>query len=163
MKRVLYLLPVLIVMLVITGCEKEKVREEAKKGNYKEGTYFGYAYDKSYDAYASAVIYVDSNGMIKSVFIDSTYINKNKSATTTTTKKITGDEYGMKKVSATKGKIEGGAEWYEQMNDVEKYVIDNQGINITLDDTGHTDAISGATINLAPTYEALTNALNQAK
>ena len=159
-----YLLAILFVMVIcLTGCEKEKVKDNVEKGNYKEGTYFGYAYDKNYDAYATAVIYVNENGMIKSVFLDSTYINKNKSATTTTTKKVVGSEYGMKTVSEKNGKITGGAEWYEQMNAVEKYVIEHQNIDVTLDDKGKTDAISGATLNLKPAVEALTDALNKAK
>ena len=156
-------LVILLIMIVcLTGCEIEKEKTVEEKGNYKEGTYFGYSYDKAYDAYATAVVYVNENGFIKSVFIDSTYINK-QAPTTTTTKKVVGNGYGMKETSGKMGKIEGGAEWYEQMGAVEKYVVEHQGIDITLDENGKTDAISGATLNLKPTYEALVNALNQAK
>ena len=153
---------VLIMVLFLTGCEIEKERPQEEKGKYREGTYFGYAYDKSYDAYATAVVYVNENGVIKSVFIDSTYINKT-APTTTTTKKIVGPGYGMKTTSSKMGKIEGGAEWYEQMGAVEKYVVEHQGLDINLDENGKTDAISGATLNLKPSYEAIINALNQAK
>lgn len=139
------------ILLVITGCE-------IITGTYKEGTYFGYAYDADYDAYATTVIYVDAAGMIKSVFIDTTYINESKSVTTVSTKRIEGEDYNMKTYYPT-----AVGEWYEQAEALEKYIIDNQGFDVMLDENGKTDAISGATINIAPIYESVHNALEQAK
>ena len=60
-----YVLVLAAFLLFLTGCEV------AKEGNYKEGTYFGtyeYEYSGQKDV-ATAVIYVDANGMIKSCFI----------------------------------------------------------------------------------------------
>ena len=60
------LLLLVISVFVFTGCEK------VNKGEYKEGTYFG-SYVDNYggsETVTTAVVYVDSNGMIKSVFLD---------------------------------------------------------------------------------------------
>ena len=64
-----------------------------------------------------------------------------------------GSEYGSKV-----------GEWYQQAEALEKYVVDNQGIdNLKLDESGHTDAVSGCTIKIDALYSAINNALNQAK
>lgn len=141
----------IVFILMGTGCE-------VVTGDYKEGTYFGYAYDSDYDSYATAVIYVDEAGTIKSAFIDSTYINKAKSETTASTKRVEGEDYNMKTYYPS-----AVGEWYEQAEALEKYIIQNQGFNVTLDANGKTDAVSGATINLNAISEAVNNALKQAK
>ena len=91
MKRLGIILVALL--LVTTSCEK--VEEE---GNYKEGTYFGFVQSESYGKVytTTSVIYVDQNGKIKSVYLDSTYEKDNIS----TTKKTLGDDYAMKETSA---------------------------------------------------------------
>ena len=151
MKKLFIILFAITLLSIGTGCE-------IITGEYKEGTYFGYAYDADYDSYATTVIYVDEAGMIKSVFIDSTYINKSKSATTASTKRVEGDDYNMKTYYPS-----AVGEWYEQAEALEKYIIDNQGFDITLDNEGKTDAVSGATINLSAIVESVNNALKQAK
>ena len=94
-------LAVMVCVFLFAGCEKVNV------GNYKEGTYFGSVVDNyGGAAVASAVVYVDSTGMIKSVFLDTVYSKDN----TLTTKKTLGDAYNMKPAS------EVGKEWYEQVN-----------------------------------------------
>ena len=136
-------------LFVFTGCEK------VETGNYKEGTYFG-TYEDNYDgkAVATAVVYVDANGVIKSVFLDTVY-EKND---VLTTKKALGDEYNMKSAS------EAGKEWYEQVNLIENKVIQNQGIEfMTLNEDGKTDTIAGVTMKVNALYEALNNALSKAK
>ena len=140
-----------VLLILCTGCE-------IVTGTYNEGTYFGYAYDAEYDAYATSVIYVDASGTIQSVFIDTTYINKEKSETTVSTKRIEGNDYKMKTYYPM-----AVGEWYEQAEALEEYIIKNQGLNVTLDADGKTDAISGATINIAPIVKAVNNALEQAK
>lgn len=151
MRKLGLILCAVFLLSVGTGCEMVT-------GEYKEGTYFGYAYDADYDSYATTVIYVDDAGMIKSVFIDSTYINKAKSETTASTKRVEGNDYNMKTYNQ-----KAVGEWYEQAEALEKYIIENQGFNITLDSNGKTDAISGATINLGAIAESVNNALKQAK
>lgn len=151
MKKLIIIISTLFLINVVTGCE-------AVTGEYKEGTYFGYSYDSEYDAYATAVIYVDSTGSIKSVFIDTTYINKEKSSTTVSTKRVEGNDYKMKTYNQA-----AAGEWYEQVEKIEKYVVENQGLDVKLNNEGKTDAISGATINISPIKEAVDNAIKQAK
>jgi len=57
-------------------------------------------------------------------------------------KKAMGDDYGMKAY--------GGAalEWYEQAAAVEAYILENQSLDVELDESGHTDAVAGATIHI---------------
>ena len=144
------LVAVVLCVFLFTGCEK------VNEGNYKEGTYYGSVVD-SYggaNAVASAVVYVDASGMIKSVFLDTTYTKDD----VLTTKKTLGDAYNMKPAS------EVGKEWYEQVNLIEAKVVENQNISfITLNSDGKTDAIAGVTMKVDALYKALENALNQAK
>lgn len=151
MKKLIVIISTLFLINIVTGCE-------VVTGEYKEGTYFGYSYDSEYDAYATAVIYVDSTGSIKSVFIDTTYINKEKSSTTLSTKRVEGDDYKMKIYNSN-----AAGEWYEQVEKIEKYVVENQKLDVELDNSGKTDAISGATINISPIKEAVNNAIKNAK
>lgn len=156
MKKILLSLALL---LVLTGCEKV-----VQKGDYKEGTYYGYVNEESYGNVltTSATVYVDENGNIKSVFIDSTYVKDGK----ITTKKALGNDYGMKETSANIGVIPGGAEWYEQVGSLEKKIVDEQGINWVKwseDDKTKLDSVSGVTISANTMIEAVDNALKQAK
>lgn len=144
------LIAIVMCVFVFTGCEK------VSEGNYKEGTYYGSVID-SYggsNAVASAVVYVDSTGMIKSVFLDTVYTKDD----VLTTKKTLGDAYNMKPAS------EVGKEWFEQVNLIEAKVIENQNITfMTLNEDGKTDTIAGVTMKVDALYKALENALNQAK
>lgn len=149
---------VCMMLVVLTGCEK------VEQGSYKEGTYMGYDEFVSYDVpyVTTAVVYVDSNGMIKSCYIDSTYTKDNA----VTTKKVLGDDYGMKSTSENIGVIPGGAEWYEQIEVIEKKVIEEQGLDWVKwqdDEKTKLDSISGVTISADSYINALTQALNQAK
>lgn len=145
-------------ILLFTGCTKVE-----EKGNYKEGTYYGYVESESYGKtyVTSAVVYVNEEGSIKSVFIDSTYIKDEIVAT----KKSLGDKYGMKSASSKGGKIEGGAEWYQQANTLEKKIIEEQGTNWVKyqSDNATLDSISGVTIKANTLVEAVNKALEQAK
>jgi len=141
---------ILMLCLFVTGCEK------VNEGGYKEGTYFGSVVDTygGNNNVASAVIYIDSNGLIKSVFLDTVYVKDGIN----TTKKTLGSDYGMKERS------EVGKEWYEQVNLIESKVIENQDITfIKLDDDGKTDSIAGVTMRVDALYEALEKALESAK
>ena len=139
-----------ICVFVLTGCEK------VSEGKYKEGTYFGTVVD-SYggsENVATAVVYVDSNGLIKSVFLDTVY-PKDK---VNTTKKALGTDYGMK------ARSEAGKEWYEQVELIENKVVENQGTSfMSIDENGKTDAIAGVTMKVDALYKALNNALEKAK
>ncbi len=161
MKKFLTLSFVLVGLFIFSGCEKVE-----EKGIYKEGTYFGSVEYESYGAnyVTSAVVYVNENGMIKSVFIDSTYDKDSVN----TTKKTLGDAYGMKETSANIGVIPGGAEWYEQVKKIEDKVVAEQGIDwVKWSDEAKTkldvDTISGVTISSDSYINAVSKALSQAK
>ena len=152
MKKVF--LALILAMLVCTGCEK------VETGSYKEGTYMGYSTEG--ENVTTAVVYVDKNGMIKSCYIDTTYTKNDIN----TTKKVLGDDYGMKETSADKGNIPGGAEWYEQVKVIEDKVIAEQNLDwVKWQDENNTklDAISGVTITADSYIKAIENALKQAK
>lgn len=156
-----YILVLAAFLLLLTGCEVAK--EETKKGNYKEGTYFGtyqYEYSGQKDV-ATAVIYVDANGFIKSCFIDTTYMKDE----VYTTKKTLGDAYGMKATSANIGTIAGGAEWYEQIKAIEDKIVEAQGIEWVKYDAEGTklDGFTGATIKVVDLMKAVEAALANAK
>lgn len=133
---------------LLSGCSK----------GYKEGIYTGTAID-SYGGQnntATAIVTVDKNGKITDVDLDTTYT---KDGVETTKKKL-GDSYGM--YGGEYGSQVG--EWYQQVEVLEKNVVDNQGLDkIKMNDEGYTDAVSGCTIKIDALYEALENALKQAK
>ncbi len=156
MKKILFICGLLSVFLLV-GCNII-----TGVGKYKEGTYMGSdeytSYGKKY--VTTAVVYVDFSGMIKSVYIDSTYF-KNE---VYTTKKVLKDAYGMKGTSASTGNIPGGAEWYEQINTLEDEIVLQQGIEwLKYNDEGKTDSVAGVTITVDSYYKAVNNALEQAK
>jgi hypothetical protein len=143
-------------------------------GKYKEGTYFGY--DK--ESKDTAVVYVDSKGKIKSVKVDAVYIQYNADGTCKytkmfygqrqcvgTTKQILKEEYGMKKVSSVE------KEWYEQADVFANKVIKEQGldwmdvpkVNATELNVSKLDGLSSVTIDTLGIYNAVNNALEQAR
>ena len=135
-------------LALLSGCSK----------GYKEGIYTGTAID-SYGGQnntATAIVTVNKNGKITDVDLDTTYT---KDGVETTKKKL-GDSYGM--YGGEYGSQVG--EWYQQVEALEKNVVDNQGLDkIKMNDEGYTDAVSGCTIKIDALYEALENALKQAK
>ena len=135
-------------LALLSGCSK----------GYKEGIYTGTAID-SYGGQnntATAIVTVDKNGKITDVDLDTTYT---KDGVETTKKKL-GDSYGM--YGGEYGSQVG--EWYQQVEALEKNVVDNQGLEkIKMNDEGYTYAVSGCTIKIDALYEALENALKPAK
>lgn len=152
MKKFLVTLMV-IALVLVTGCTK--VVEE---GQYKEGTYFGSVVDNygGTEHVATAVVYVDNTGKIKSVFLDTTY-EKNG---VFTTKKSLGDEYGMKNASPI------GKEWHEQVKALEDKIVAEQGLDWLKwsdEEQSKTDSVSGVTMKVNALYKAVEEALKQAK
>ena len=142
-----------LMALLVTGCGNDKL---------KEGTFDGSAIATfgGEENTATAKVTIDSEGKITDVYLDTTYT---KDGVETTKKQLEYD-YGMKDTSADKGTIEGGAEWFEQVEALEQAVIDNQGIEfLNLDEDGYTDAVSRCTIKIDALYKALEDALNKAK
>lgn len=80
------------------------------------------------------------------------------------TKRTLGDNYGMKGTSANIGRIDGGAEWYEQVDNLQNYIIANGVDAVTLDDAGYiTDATIGCTINVYNIMATVNAAIENAK
>lgn len=137
-----------ISLALLSGCSK----------GYTEGVYTGSAIDNygGQSNTATAIVTVDSNGKITDVNLDTTYTKDGVE----TTKKTLGSDYGMY------GNAYGSqvGEWYEQVEALEENVVENQGLDgIKLDSDGYTDTVSGCTIKIDALYEALEDALNQAK
>lgn len=138
----------MVSLLLLGGCSK----------GYKEGVYTGTVTDSygGQDNTATAIVTIDSNGKITDVDLDTTYTKDGVA----TTKKTLGSEYGM--YNNPYGSTIG--EWDTQAKALEDYVVKNQGIDdIKLDEDGKTDAVSGCTIKIDALYEAINNALKQAK
>ena len=94
MKKALIVICALIGMFMFTGCEKV--------GKYRQGTYFGY---DSYESYGTnyvttAVVYIGDDGMIKSVYIDSTY---NKDGVANAMNAAWGGQWDMKEIMISLG------------------------------------------------------------
>lgn len=147
MKRFLVL--TLAGLCIFTGCEK--VEEE--KGLYKEGTYEG-SYVDTYGGeqnLATAKLVINADGEIESLYLDTEYQGS--------TKKTLGDDYNMKKYQP-----DAAGEWYEQVEKLEKAIVENQGTDfITLDEENKTDAVSGCTIVVDALLGATNDALEKAK
>lgn len=146
MKKILFSLVLLSLVFVGLGCEK------VSQG-YKEGTYEGSVIDdyNNENNTATAKVVVDKTGKITSVTLDTTYNGS--------TKKALKDDYNMKKYNPS-----AAGEWYEQVEKLEKAVVEHQGIDfIKLNDEGKTDAVSGCTIKIDALYKALNAALEKAK
>lgn len=153
LKKIALSIFAIALVFTLSGCEIEK-----EKGDYQKGTYFGFAKD-TYGgkiSYATCVLNVSENGMIESVFLDTTYEANGELAT----KKALKENYGMVKLAHAE------KEWYEQVELLEDAVVKNQGISFikwTNQEKTKTDSVSGVTIQINALYEALDNALNQAK
>lgn len=135
-------------LVLLSGCSK----------GYTEGVYTGTAIDTygGQSNTATAIVTVDNSGKITDVNLDTTYTKDGVE----TTKKTLGSDYGMYGVAY--GSQVG--EWYEQVEALENSVIENQGLDgIKLDSDGYTDTVSGCTIKIDSLYEALEDALTQAK
>lgn len=142
---------VLLSLVLLLGCEK---------ATYKEGVFNGSAVDTygGENNTATAKITINEEGKITDVYIDTTYTKDGIS----TTKKTLGKDYGMKKGNSSYGSAD--YEWYEQIEALEKAIIENQGIDfLNIDEDGYTDAVSTCTIKIDAIYKALTDALNKAK
>lgn len=110
----------------------------------------------------TAKVEMDGDKFTK-VEIDETYKDEKGNDTT---KKTLGADYKMKDTSAKMGKIEGGAEWFEQVKFLEDYIVKNGVDGIELGEDGkatNEDVLTGCTINIKPYIEAVKAAKDNAK
>lgn len=151
LKKFLVVTLATLCVFCVAGCEK------VENGDYKEGTYFASIVDDYNNTKntATAVMYVDKNGVIKSLFLDTTFT----SGEVNTTKQALKDGYNMKTYNTA-----AAGEWYEQVNKLEKAIVDAQGLeDIKLDADGYTDSVSGCTIKVDALINTVKDVLNQAK
>lgn len=149
MKKFVILALASLAVFCLAGCEKVE--------EYKEGTYEATVVDEYNNEgnIASAKVEIDKDGKIKSVYLDTTYKVDGKE----TTKKALGNDYNMKKYNPS-----ASGEWFEQVEKLEKAIVENQGIDfITLKDDNTTDAVSGCTIKVDALVAATEKALEKAK
>lgn len=151
MKKFLTILAAAVLVISVSGCEKET------KGNYKEGTYTAEAVDpyNNEGNVASAKLVVNADGEIESIYLDTTYTVNGE----TTTKKTLGNDYNMMKYNPN-----ASGEWFEQVEKLEKYIVDSQGLGeIVVKEDSTTDAVSGCTIKVDALIAVTEDVLNQAK
>ncbi len=141
----------LVFVLALSGCEK------VEEGNYKEGTYFASTVDDYNGAKntATAVMYVDENGVIKSLTLDTTYTSGDVGST----KKALGNGYNMKTYNPA-----AAGEWFEQVQKLEDAIVEAQGVDsITVGEDGTTDSVSGCTVKVNALITVAKDVLTQAK
>lgn len=122
------------------------------QGEYQDGFYYAEAQQYDSDGYREFVSMYISGGRI--VEVNWNALQQDSDAT----KKSLGDAYGLKAASDI------GAEWYQQAEAFERYVIDNQGIaDLAASESGNTDAISGCTIIVSGAQTLTEQILTQAR
>ena len=133
MKKIIFVL--LVAMVLFASC--------GGKG-LKAGTYE--AENVLADSTVTVKVTVDNNGKITDVYFDETYKGS--------TKKTLGYDYNMKAYGGTP------YEWFEQIEFLEKAIVENQGTDfITLDANGKTDAVSGCTIGITNLVDTFNKAI----
>ena len=130
------------------------------KGDYTPGTYFG-----STDALYTAVVVINPEGGIQSLFFDAVTCDTDTDAddikdSDCTTKQVKGDAYNM----VTYGGA--GQEWYMQANELAAAIVAAQGWSaswtIVEDHFDGVDDVAGVTISVDGFQGALEDALAQA-
>ncbi len=121
---------------------------------WKDGTYTGEvsaADEKGWKEMATVTI---SGDKITSVQLNSVNTDTAK-----------GNKLDLSKSGEYKMVEQGGAmaPWHDQVKALEDYVVANQGLDVTTNAEGKTDAISGTTISVTGFEQAIDNALSKAK
>ena len=133
MKKIIFVL--LVAMVLFASC--------GGKG-LKAGTYE--AENVLADSTVTVKVTVDNNGKITDVYFDEPYKDS--------TKQTLGYGYNMKDYGGTPN------EWFEQVEFLEKAIVENQGTDfITLDANGKTDAVSGCTIGITNLVDTFNKAI----
>jgi len=156
MKKLLIALTAIFSVTLLAACNGEG----EDLGEYRPGLHLGYTEGHRNDV---AYVYVDRDGFIKDIFIDSVY---------TTTDDDDND------IAITKRTLDGGYDytmtgnedmlWVEQVNALAQALIDNQGeLEDEVDEDGDlvdpSDALAGVTISVDGYMEAVGNALERAR
>ena len=122
------------------------------KGELQDGLFYAEAQQFDSSGYKEYVALYVSGGRI--VWVNWNAANEDG----TQSKKEAGDSYGLKSASGI------GAEWYQQAEAFEQYVIEHQGVEgLTTGDDGKTDAISGCTIAVSGAKTLTEQIITQAR
>mgnify|MGYP001948524887 CR=1 FL=1 len=161
MKKIIsYLLVTILAISLLTACSSNADKKTDSSSStepitYKDGVYT--AEQDDFDAnsgWKSTIEIVVENGKIVSV--DWNAVHKDG-----------GDDKKTQSKNGTYGMVEKGgaqAEWHEQAEKVEAYLIETQDpAAIKYDDGGYTDAIAGVTIHVNDFVELATKALENAR
>jgi len=161
MKKIIsYLLVTILAISLLTACSSNADKKTDSSSStepitYKDGVYT--AEQDDFDAnsgWKSTIEIVVENGKIISV--DWNAVHKDG-----------GDDKKTQSKNGTYGMVEKGgaqAEWHEQAEKVEAYLIETQDpAAIKYDDGGYTDAIAGVTIHVNDFVELATKALENAR
>lgn len=157
MKKIISSLVVIILVIsLLTACSSDaskKTDTNAEPITYKDGVYTAESDDFDSQGWKSTIKIVVENGKIVSV--DWNGVNKD------------GDDKKTQSKNGAYGMVEKGgaqAEWHEQAEKVENYLIETQNpAAIKCDNEGHTDAIAGVTIHVSDFVELATKALENAR
>ena len=151
MKKVLLLFLIVLGALFLTACQKEE-------SLYTDGVYTAFVegtpkVDQTRGDLTWVTVTIE-DGEIVSYYID--VLQYKNGAYLELSKKELGDAYGM----ATE---EGQLEWYEQAKALESFFLSNSVDAVELDETFHTDLITGVTITVNVYVEVANLALEAAK
>jgi len=132
---------------------KEAPKASVEKGLYEDGVYFAVEDSFASSGWKYAVTLVVENGTI----VEADWNGVNVSAGSPKKAVDKAGKYNMVKFGGAQ------AEWYEQAQKAEKYLLDTQdpsAINYT-DDEGHTDDIAGVSIHVVEFFDLAKEALDK--
>jgi major membrane immunogen (membrane-anchored lipoprotein) len=136
--------------------EKALASAPVAAGSYGDVAVLNAALEKDDHGWIYAADFIVVNGTIVDANINPVYANEyvegaddaanfkvdDEGKATALSKKAIGDDYGMVAFGDAQ------AEWYVQAESVEAFILENQGIDVELDETGHTDAVAGVSIHI---------------
>ena len=138
-------------------------------GEYTPGTYFSYNEEDG----ASALIVIDENGFIQSVFFDQLRI---KTAIDETTGEVVFTTFSTKQALQEGYTLASGFTWAEEADELAEAIVANQGWNadwdtyedggkllFDLEDQDVIDAVSGVTIGISGFKTTYEDAISQAE
>ncbi len=135
-------------MLMLCACSSGGNEATTKKGEAQKTIE-----NQGNEEIVKVEVTLDGDDKITAINFNETY-NAQKD-----TKKDLGDDYGMKSASGI------GKEWYEQVGDLENYVVENGLDAVVLDEEGYAtgDVKAICTINLSNLIETAKEAVANAK
>ena len=171
MKKLLALLFVFTAVFALSACNGE---EEVETGNYEPGMYFGYTEGHRNTI---AVLFVDENGFISDIFVDTAYdMTVDEELVSTTKMSLDGGcGYHMHRAKEVEYDadgncfVDGEMMWHEQVQAIIDAIIEAQEIpawdivDNEFDFEDGDDVVAGVTITIDGYLDAIEAALTQAQ